>query len=97
MWNINSIYVGIQSVDEGSHVIGDVGEEVASTSDARTDHGDRLIHGVLDVLLDFQERVPALAHFRHYVAFHEDGDVVQRERHVWQLKNSHLVLFFNWY
>lgn len=92
MWNINSIYVGIQSIDEGSHVSGDVRQEVASTSDTRANHRDRLIHGVLDVLLDLQERFPALAHLRHYVALHQHSDVVQRERNVRQLKNSRLVL-----
>lgn len=73
---INFINVDIYPVDEGSHIIGDARQEVTSSSDTRADHGDRLINGMLYILLNFQERIPALAHFRHYITLHEHGDVM---------------------
>lgn len=76
MSHINFIYVDIYPVDEGSHVIGDARQEVTSSSDTRTDHGDRLINGVLYVLLNLQKRIPALAYFWYYIALHEHGDVM---------------------
>lgn len=76
MLYINFIYVNINPVDEGSHIIGDARQEVTGTSNTRADHGDSLINGVLYILLNLQKWIPALAHFRHYVTLHEHGDIM---------------------
>lgn len=52
MPNINSIYIDIYSVDDGSHVIGDARQKVTGSSNTRADHGNRLINGMLNILLD---------------------------------------------
>lgn len=76
MSHVNFINVDIYPVDEGSHVIGDARQEVTGSSNTRADHGDRLINGMLYILLNLQKRIPALAHFRHYITVHEHGDVM---------------------
>lgn len=76
MPNINFIYVKVYSVNNGSHVVGNFCQEVASSSDARADYGNRLINSLLNVPLDLQKRLFALTHFQYYITFHEYGDVM---------------------
>lgn len=88
MPNVYSIYVDIYSIDDGSHVVGDARQEVTCSSDARADHRYCLINSMLNVLLNLQKRVSALAYFWYYIALHEHRDVVQRESNIWQLKST---------
>lgn len=80
------VYLNAYPIKEHCHILRQSIHMYADSSNTRAYDRNGLVHGVLNVFLNLQKGLFALAHFRHDVAFHQHCDVVQSGCDVWQLE-----------